>query len=101
VAQRKGSWTIMANEFEDEQAFREAVELELARLENMMYRLNDGFMVAPLRALDPDSDEYFTVGYAFQRAFVPAARRPDAEEPEAGGTELEDFPPEPVAVAAE
>jgi hypothetical protein len=99
VAQRKGSWKIMAEEFEDEQAFREAVELELARLENMMYRLNEGFMVAPLRVLDPEADEYFTVGYAFQRAFVPAARRPDAgEEPEPGETELvEEFPPEPVA----
>lgn len=109
MAQRKGTWRIMLAEFEDEQGFRETVELELARLENMMHRLGDGFMVAPLRLQDRDTGEYFTAGYAFQKAFMPAARHADqpasagddggAEPAELTEDEIEQHFPEPLAEA--
>lgn len=79
----------MAEEFEFDADFRAAVADELAGLENMMYRLGDGFQVAALRAPTADG-EYVTVGYYFRQVFMPAVRAPEPEDAEGLAAEVAD-----------
>jgi hypothetical protein len=70
----------MAEDYEFDADFRAAVADELAGLENMMYRLGDGFQVAALRAPSGDG-EYVTVGYFFRQVFMPAVKVAEPDEP--------------------
>jgi hypothetical protein len=94
-AQREGrQWVILADEYADEEEFREAVARELAGLENMGHRLGRGFVVTPLRQARElgGTRVYDTVGWAFQETFMPAVAVAPALEPDP----VEE--PEPAAV---
>lgn len=95
-------WALHSEDYESDEAFRDAAAGELAALENMMYRLGRGFVVVPIR--EQVGDTYPTVGYVFSEAVVPAVRRAESEPAPAEPTELtaeemaEHFPEqEPVA----
>lgn len=80
--QREGrEWLILADEFESETEFREAVQDELARLENMGFRLGRAFVVTPLRQQREVGNAvvYDTIGWAFSETFMPAVRAQEAE----------------------
>jgi hypothetical protein len=90
--QREGrQWVIPAEEYADEEEFREAVARELAGLENMGHRLGRGFIVTPLRRARElgGTRVYDTIGWAFQETFMPAVASAPALEPEAVTEELE------------
>jgi hypothetical protein len=90
---RDRQWFIDANDYESEEAFRDAVATELARLENMGYREGGAFVATPIR-MEGESPfqvngqpvrEFLTRGWLFSHTFMPAARRPEMEpvvEPE-------------------
>lgn len=89
------TWDVWAKDYETDEAFRRAVENELAALENMGERLGRGFTVMPIRE-KVDVNRYYTLGWRFQDGFVPAVRSQTAEL-------VEDEPeqkPEPAEVAA-
>jgi hypothetical protein len=99
IAHRK--WRIDRDEFHDhegrvdEQAFRAAVQQELALAEHLCERLGVAIVAAPIRTRFPDGD-FFTIGWAFETATIPAAHRAEADvEPDEIGA-LEDALAEPV-----
>ncbi len=73
-------WTIHLDEFTndlgqtDEAAFREAVQAELAMCENFGERLGVAIVAAPIRTKLVGGNRWFTVGWVFKTATVPAAR---------------------------
>jgi hypothetical protein len=75
IALRK--WSISASDYDDEALFREAVQQELASFEHIGERLGIGVIAAPIRA--QQGSEWFTAGWVFQTATVPAAASPVAE----------------------
>lgn len=90
VDQRSRDWTIEYDDFETEEAFRQAIEIELARFEHLGFRTGRALIAAPIRTRAEDDGTYITIGWRFQEAFMPAAKPAVAEaEPE--------LEPEPVA----
>lgn len=92
------NWSLDARDYETDEQFRGAVELELARFEHIGERFGIALVAAPVkRVID---DEYVTVGWTFQTATVPAARavepEPEAELPPVDDV-LDMDDPEPVA----
>lgn len=75
-------WSLSLSDYETEQDFREAVQAELAQFEHIGERLGIGVIAAPIRTRTMDGGEWFTAGWVFQTATVPAAR-PAASEIEA------------------
>lgn len=76
-AKREGrEWFILANEYESEEAFRQAVRIELADLEIMGFRLGRGFMSTPIRkARDLGGTTVWdTIAWGFCETFMPAVR---------------------------
>lgn len=80
--QRTRQWIIWRNDpkFTDpqtgylsEQAFRAAVENELAAWENTGYRLGRGIEAVPLREQQVEG-QYETVGWLFKEVWVPAMK---------------------------
>lgn len=76
------AWSISREEFRDEygkldeQAFRAAVQNEMALAEHIGERLGVAIVAAPVRTrLLPDGD-YFTAGWRFKTASIPADAAP-------------------------
>jgi hypothetical protein len=66
------AWSLHAEDYVDEDAFRQAVATELAQLEHMGERFGVGFVVAPVREASPLGG-YKTVRWIFQSETIPAA----------------------------
>jgi hypothetical protein len=58
----------------DEQGFRAAIQAELAMCENLGERLGVAIVAAPIRTRLNGGGSWFTVGWVFKTATVPAAR---------------------------
>lgn len=86
-------WSISLRDYETEDDFRQAVQQELASFEHIGERLGIGIVAAPIRTRSRDGGEWFTAGWAFKTATVPAARE-NATEIEALEEAL--AAPEPV-----
>lgn len=71
-------WTISRDEYTDDhgrvdqQAFREAIQGELAMCENLGERLGVAIVAAPLRTR-LDNGSWWTHGWVFKTATIPAA----------------------------
>lgn len=96
IALRK--WSISASDYEDDATFREAVQSELASFEHIGERLGIGVIAAPIRTRAIPDGEWFTAGWVFQTATVPAAR--DATEIEALEDALQTVPADDESEAA-
>jgi hypothetical protein len=92
-------WTLWADDYEDEAAFRAAVQTEAAMSEYLSYRLGIAVVSAPIRMKHVDGTNYVgwsrarpgeweTVGHRFETATVPAAVAP--EQPAAPGAALDE-----------
>jgi hypothetical protein len=66
-------WSISASDYASEQEFRIAIANELASFEHIGERLGIGVIAAPIRTRE-SGQEWFTAGWVFQTATVPAAR---------------------------
>lgn len=75
-------WQISREDYGDDQSFREAVQAELAMCENIGERLGVAIVASPVRTKQGQS--WFTMGWRFQTASVPAWR--GGEEDVIGGT---------------
>lgn len=74
-------WRIHRDDYTDDRSFREAVQAEFAMCENIGERLGVAIVAAPMRTrLHPDG-EWFTAGWAFKTATVPAGREEPVEQP--------------------
>jgi hypothetical protein len=89
-------WSISLSDYETEDDFRQAVAQELAGFEHIGERLGVGLVAAPIRTRSHNGGEWFTAGWVFKTATVPAARE-TASEIEA----LEEALAEPEPVEAE
>lgn len=65
-------WRITAEDYEDDRAFRKAVQAELAMCENIGERLGVAIVAAPIRTKAKHGSHWFTVGWVFQTASIPA-----------------------------
>jgi hypothetical protein len=88
IALRK--WSLSASDYENEAEFRAAVQNELASFEHIGERLGIGVIAAPIRTRALPEGEWFTAGWVFQTATVPAAR--EASEIEALEDALQTVP---------
>ena len=92
------NWSLDADDYEHEDAFRAAVELELARFEHIGERFGVALVATPVKKQVVDRRTgrafYMTRGWMFQTATVPAVREqvepePESDPPDAGlGEEL-------------
>lgn len=98
-------WSISRSSFTTEDEFRGAVAQELASFEHIGERLGIGLVSVPIRARRPDTS-WYTAGWVFKTATVPAAK-PDAlpgdttELPELEALAAESVAPEAVAAGVE
>jgi hypothetical protein len=80
-ASHTASGVSTAIEYGSDEEFREAVQAEFAMCENIGERLGVAIVAAPMRTrLHPDG-EWFTAGWAFKTATVPAGREEPVEQP--------------------
>jgi hypothetical protein len=96
-------WRIMRDEFQDEygrvneQAFRIAVQEELAAFENVGHRLRRGLTAGPIY-VEYVKGQFETIGWMFRDAFVPPAKTGQPPvEPAAEEYEVDLPEPEPAA----
>jgi hypothetical protein len=74
-------WRIHRDDYKTDEDFRGAVQAEFAMCENIGERLGVAIVAAPMRTrLLPDG-EWFTAGWAFKTATVPAGREEPVEAP--------------------
>lgn len=71
------NWSLDARDFETDDQFRAAVELELARFEHIGERFGIALVAAPIK--HQVGGDYVTVGWSFQTATVPAVREQPVE----------------------
>lgn len=74
-------WGIYLSEFETEEAFRDAVAGELARVENIGHRMGGALIATPIRVevpleerTHPQVREHVTQGWVFSHEMAPAVR---------------------------
>lgn len=72
-------WTLSLSDYETEQDFRLAVAQELASFEHIGERLGVGLVAVPVRTRHVPDGGWFTVGWVFRTATVPAAREGTSE----------------------
>jgi hypothetical protein len=88
-------WSLSLSDYETEDDFRAAVQQELASFEHIAERLGVGLVAAPIRTRMRDGGDWFTAGWVFKAATVPAAREA-ASEIEALEEALSEAEPEPA-----
>jgi hypothetical protein len=82
MAQRHSAhreWRIHRDDYTDDRSFREAVQAEFAMCENIGERL--GVAIVAPRCGEGCGDSWFTAGWAFKTATVPAWPRSRVEAP--------------------
>lgn len=91
------NWSLDARDYQTDDEFRAAVELELARFEHIGERFGIALVAAPVKQVI--AGEYVTVGWTFQTATVPAARQPEPDP--VVEEELEQIVDEPAPITDE
>lgn len=76
-------WFLWRADYADDASFEEAVQSELAQLQFMCDRLGIAVVPSPVRdkldRADGRPSEYFSMGWAFQTASIPAVREAATE----------------------
>lgn len=78
-------WVLHRDDYQTDEAFRAAVQNELALAEHIGERLGVAIVAAPIRTRALGAGPHFTTGWVFRTATVPSAadQKPPEVEPEA------------------